>query len=476
MECIPVILSGGAGSRLWPLSRHAHPKQFMRLTPEGPSLLQQTWQRLQGLPQLQPPLVVANETHRFLVAEQFQELGVTPTRILLEPLGRNTAPAIALAALYVTEVLATDAILLVLPADHLIQDVAAFQEGLQRALAPATKDWLVTFGIRPTSAHTGYGYIRQGEALGDPYTYRVAAFVEKPDLATAETYLAEGHYLWNSGMFLFRAQSFLAELAQQQPDILHYCRLALREAREDLDFIRLAEDPFSQCPSLSVDYGVMEKTQKAAVVPLECGWRDVGSWSSLWEVTPKDEFGNSCQGDVLTQDTKNCFVHSQHRLVALLGVENLIVVETADAVLIAHREATQQVKQVVEHLQALNRSEAYHHRVVYRPWGHYDAIDGGHRFQVKRITVKPGASLSLQQHHHRAEHWIVVRGTAEVTCNGKTFLLTENESTYIPVGAVHRLANPGKIPLEMIEVQSGAYLGEDDIVRFEDCYGRKTAQ
>lgn len=476
MNCIPVILSGGVGSRLWPLSRQAHPKQFMRLTSTGESLLQQTWQRLQGLPQLQPPVVVANEAHRFLVAEQFQELGVTPTRILLEPLGRNTAPAITLAALYVTEVLATDAILLVLPADHLIQDVAAFQQGLQRALAPAAKDWLVTFGITPTSPHTGYGYIRRGEALSDAHTYRVAEFVEKPDLATAEAYLADGHYLWNSGMFLFRAQSFLAELAQQQPEILHDCRLALREGREDLDFIRLAKEPLSRCPSLSVDYGVMEKTQKAAVVPLECGWSDVGSWASLWEVTPKDEFGNSCRGDVLTYSTKNCFVHGQHRLVALLGVENLIVVETADAVLIAHQEAAQQVKQVVEQLQAQQRSEAYNHRLVYRPWGRYDSIDTGHRFQVKRITVKPGASLSLQQHHHRAEHWIVVSGTAEVTCNGKTFLLTENESTYIPVGAVHRLANPGKIPLEMIEVQSGAYLGEDDIVRFEDRYGRETAE
>lgn len=476
MDCIPVILSGGAGSRLWPLSRQAYPKQFMRLTAEGQSLLQQTWQRLQGLPQAQPPVVVANEAHRFLVAEQFQELGVTPTRILLEPLGRNTAPAITLAALYVTEVLATDAILLVLPADHLIQDVAAFQQGLQRALAPAAKDWLVTFGITPTSPHTGYGYIRRGEALSDPHIYRVAEFVEKPDLATAEAYLADGHYLWNSGMFLFRAQSFLAELAQQQPEILHDCRLALRESREDLDFIRLAKEPLSRCPSLSVDHGVMEKTQKAAVVPLECGWSDVGSWSSLWEVTPKDELGNSCRGDVLAYSTKNCFVHGQHRLVALLGVENLIVVETADAVLIAHREAAQQVKQVVEQLQAQQRSEAYNHRVVYRPWGHYASIETGYRFQVKRITVKPGASLSLQQHHHRAEHWVVVSGTAEVTCNGKTFLLTENESTYIPVGAVHRLANPGKIPLEIIEVQSGAYLGEDDIVRFEDRYGRETAE
>ncbi|BAY52374.1 phosphomannose isomerase / guanosine 5'-diphospho-D-mannose pyrophosphorylase [Thermostichus vulcanus NIES-2134] len=476
MDCIPVILSGGVGSRLWPLSRQAHPKQFIRLTPEGKSLLQQTWQRVQGLPQLQPPLVVANEAHRFLVAEQFQELGVTPTRILLEPVGRNTAPAITVAALYVTEVLASDALLLVLPADHLIQDVAHFQWGLQRGFSAAAKDWLVTFGIAPTSPHTGYGYIRRGESLSDPDTYRVAEFVEKPDLATAEAYLAAGNYLWNSGMFLFRAQSFLAELAQQQPQILDYCRLALRQGREDLDFIRLGKKAFDQCPNLSVDYGLMEKTQKAAVVPLDCGWSDVGSWSSLWEILPKDEWGNSCRGDVLVYNSKDCFAQSQHRLVALVGVDNLMVVETADAILIAHREAAQQVKQVVEQLQARNRSEAYNHRLVYRPWGYYDAIDAGHRFQVKRITVKPGASLSLQQHHHRAEHWIVVSGTAEVTCNGKTFLLTENESTYIPVGAVHRLANPGKIPLEMIEVQSGSYLGEDDIVRFEDCYGRKTEE
>lgn len=472
MNCIPVILSGGSGSRLWPLSRQTHPKQFITLTGNGTSLLQQTWQRVEGLPMVQPPLVMANEHHRFLVAEQFQQLGVTPTQILLEPVGRNTAPAIATAALYVTDILKTDALLLVLPADHFIQDVAAFQRSLQWAMVPARADWLVTFGITPTCPHTGYGYLCCGEPLPYPHTHRVSTFVEKPDLATAEAYLQAGNYRWNSGIFLFRAQTFLEELGQYQPEIVQQCRLALHQGRQDLDFTRLAQDPFAQCAAISVDYAVMEKTAKAATVPLECGWSDVGSWSSLWEVTPKDELGNSCRGDVLTYNSKDCLVHSQHRLVTLLGVENLIVVETADAVLIAQQEAAQEVKRLVEDLQQRQRPEAQSHRQVYRPWGTYDSIDQGHRFQVKRITVKPGASLSLQQHHHRAEHWIVVSGTAEVTCNGKTFLLTENESTYIPIGAVHRLANPGKIPLEMIEVQSGAYLGEDDIVRFEDQYGR----
>ncbi|MCH9055763.1 mannose-1-phosphate guanylyltransferase/mannose-6-phosphate isomerase [Synechococcus sp. PCC 6716] len=472
MDCIPVILSGGSGSRLWPLSRQTHPKQFITLTSNGSSLLQQTWQRLQGLATVQPPLIIANENHRFLVAEQFQQLGVTPTQIVLEPVGRNTAPAIAIAALYITDILETDALLLVLPADHLVQDVAAFQQSLEWAMAPALADWLVTFGITPTRPHTGYGYICCGEPLPEPHAHRVTKFVEKPDGATAEAYVQAGNYLWNSGIFLFRAQTFLEELGQQQPQILQQCRLALQHGRQDLDFTRLAQEPFSQCPSISVDYAVMERTTKAATVPLECGWSDVGSWSSLWEVTPKDELGNSCRGDVLTYGSKNCFVHSQHRLVTLLGVENLIVVETTDAVLIAQQEASQDVKHLVEELQRLERPEVHSHRLVYRPWGAYDSIDHGHRFQVKRITVKPGASLSLQQHHHRAEHWIVVSGTAEVTCDGKTFLLTENESTYIPIGAIHRLANPGKIPLEMIEVQSGAYLGEDDIVRFEDQYGR----
>ncbi len=472
MDCIPVILSGGSGSRLWPLSRQTHPKQFISLTGDGTSLLQQTWQRLAGLPHVQPPLVMANEHHRFLVAEQFQQLGVTPLQIVLEPVGRNTAPAIAVAALYVSEVLKRDALLLVLPADHYIQDVTAFQQSLQWAMAPATADWLVTFGITPTGPHTGYGYLCWGDPLPYPHTHRVTKFVEKPDVATAESYLEAGNYRWNSGIFLFRAKTFLEELAQYQPEIIQQCRLALTEGRQDLDFSRLAAEPFHRCPSISVDYAVMEHTRKAVTVPLDCGWSDVGSWSSLWEVTPKDESGNSCRGDVLSYNSKNCLVQSQHRLVALLGVENLIVVETADAVLIAQQEAAQEVKRVVEDLQQRQRPEAHSHRQVYRPWGAYDSIDQGHRFQVKRITVKPGASLSLQQHHHRAEHWIVVSGTAEVTCNGKTFLLTENESTYIPIGAVHRLANPGKIPLEMIEVQSGAYLGEDDIVRFQDQYGR----
>lgn len=472
MNILPILLSGGSGSRLWPCSRQGHPKQFMALTDGGYSLLQQTWQRLEGLPQLHRPLVIANEAHRFLVAEQLQEINVTPEAILLEPMGRNTAPAITVAALYLTEILGQDPLLLVLPADHLIQDQLAFQGAIATAVASAEQGWLVTFGIQPTEANTGYGYIAKGEAIEGPGSFRVDKFVEKPDRPTAETYLAAGVYLWNSGMFVFRASTFLAEVRRWQPDILTACEKSLAHAHPDLEFIRLDPTAFAACPADSIDYAVMEYTEKAAVVPVQCGWSDVGAWSTLWQVAEKDEKGNAYRGDVLAVNSQNCFVYASDRLVTLLGVENLIVVETADALLVARQDCAQDVKRLVEELLKQTRREALTHRVIYRPWGKYDSIDVGSRFQVKRITVKPGASLSLQKHHHRAEHWVVVSGTAEVTCNGEKFLLTENESTYIPVGAVHRLANPGKISLEMIEVQSGPYLGEDDIVRLEDHYGR----
>ncbi|MDG2989430.1 mannose-1-phosphate guanylyltransferase/mannose-6-phosphate isomerase [Candidatus Synechococcus calcipolaris G9] len=472
MNILPILLSGGSGSRLWPCSRQGHPKQFMALTDGGHSLLQQTWQRLEGLPQLGDPLVIANEAHRFLVAEQLQEINITPEAILLEPMGRNTAPAITVAALYLTQIVGQDPVLLVLPADHLIQDQRAFQGAIATAVESATQGWLVTFGIQPTEPNTGYGYIAKGAAIDTSGSFRVDKFVEKPDRPTAEAYLTSGSYLWNSGMFVFRASTFLAEVQRWQPAILAACEKSLTQAHHDLEFIRLDATAFATCPADSIDYAVMEHTEKAAVVPVQCGWSDVGAWSSLWQVAEKDDQGNAYRGDVLAVNSKNCFVYASDRLVTLLGVEDLIVVETADALLVARQDCAQDVKRLVEELLKRTRQEALSHRVIYRPWGKYDSIDVGSRFQVKRITVKQGASLSLQKHHHRAEHWVVVSGTAEVTCNGEKFLLTENESTYIPVGAVHRLANPGKIPLEMIEIQSGPYLGEDDIVRFEDHYGR----
>ncbi|WP_107852228.1 mannose-1-phosphate guanylyltransferase/mannose-6-phosphate isomerase [Oceanimonas marisflavi] len=471
----PVIMAGGSGSRLWPLSRQLHPKQFLPLADEQLSMLQATLKRLDGLETAAPSLI-CNEQHRFLAAEQLRQLGVQQANILLEPVGRNTAPAIALAALQACQQ-EEDPVLLVLAADHVIQDVAAFHASIAAALPLAQAGKLVTFGIVPTQPETGYGYIRRGQPLevaGEPQGgYGVAQFVEKPDSATAQQYLASGDYYWNSGMFLFRARRYLEELEAFQPGMLAACRQAMAGAQRDLDFIRVEAAAFAQCPDISVDYAVMEKTSDAAMVPLNAGWNDVGSWSALWEVQSKNDQGNALHGDVLTEFTHNTFVHAESRLVTTVGVDDLVIVETKDAVLVAHKDKVQEVKQIVGQLKDQGRSEHINHREVYRPWGKYDAIENGERYQVKCITVKPGARLSVQMHHHRAEHWIVVSGTARVTIGDSTRLVTENQSVYIPLGEVHALENPGKIPLELIEVQSGAYLGEDDIVRFDDRYGRK---
>ncbi|MAB42591.1 MAG: mannose-1-phosphate guanylyltransferase/mannose-6-phosphate isomerase [Pseudomonadales bacterium] len=465
----PVIMAGGTGSRLWPLSRQLNPKQFLRLADTQLSMLQATIERLDGLDTLTPKLI-CNEQHRFLAAEQLRQSGIMGAHILLEPVGRNTAPAIALAALKAIET-SGDPVLLVLAADHLIKDHQAFQSSVLKALPLAESGKLVTFGIVPTHPETGYGYIEQGQPFED-YGFSVNRFVEKPDLATAKEYFSSGKYFWNSGMFMFRASRYLEELARYQPAILEACRLALANGSADMDFIRVDAEAFSACPDDSIDYAVMEKTSDAAMIPLNAGWSDIGSWSALWEVTEKDQQDNAVKGDVILEATHGCYVHADSRLVATVGVGDLVVVETKDAVLVTRKDCVQDVKKVVERLKNDGRHEHMNHREVYRPWGVYDSIDNGHRYQVKRITVKPGAKLSVQMHHHRAEHWIVVSGTAKVTNGEKTYLVTENQSTYIPIGQVHSLENPGVIDLELIEVQSGSYLGEDDIVRFEDKYGR----
>ncbi|MBM7456841.1 mannose-1-phosphate guanylyltransferase [Oceanisphaera litoralis] len=476
----PVIMAGGHGSRLWPLSRRQHPKQFLPLLDSSLSMLQATLKRLEGL-SAAPPLLICNEEHRFLAAEQVRQMNERQAQILLEPMGRNTAPAIALAALFSAEQLAgghadgeqaDDAMLLALPADHAIQDTAAFHAAVQAALPLARAGKLVTFGIPPSRAETGYGYLRRGAAIEHTGGFEVAQFVEKPDRARAQAYLTAGDYDWNSGIFLFSAKHYLQELARFQPEVLAACRAALAGSERDLDFIRLDAAAFAACPDISVDYGVMEHTRAAAMVPLEAGWSDVGSWSALAEVLGRDERSNTLRGDVLTEQTDHCLIHADSRLVATLGVRDLVIVETKDAVLVAHKDKEQEVKRLVEQLEAQGRREHIIHRECYRPWGKFDAIDSGTRYQVKRITVNPGARLSLQMHHHRAEHWVVVSGTARVSLGEQTRLLTENQSVYIPLGQHHALENPGKIPLELIEVQSGSYLGEDDIVRFEDHYGR----
>ncbi|MGJ0486536.1 MAG: mannose-1-phosphate guanylyltransferase/mannose-6-phosphate isomerase [Methylomicrobium sp.] len=466
---IPVILSGGSGTRLWPLSRTHYPKQFLPLTSEN-TMLQETWLRLEGVPALSSPIAVCNEAHRFMVAEQLREIDVKPGAIILEPFGRNTAPAIALAALSAHP----DEVLLVLPSDHVILQTSVFQEAVKQAERLALQNFLVTFGIVPTHPETGYGYIKRGAvAVMDDSAYPVAAFVEKPDLKTAQGYLESGDYLWNSGMFAFKAGVFLQELEKFNPQILAICRDAFNAAQRDVDFVRIPANIFSPCPSDSVDYAVMEKTDKAMVIPLDAGWNDVGSWSALWEVTAKDDRGNAIRGDVLTVDTHDSFIHSENKLVAAVGIRDMVVVETDDAVMIAPKDRVQDVKLLVEQLKNDKRREADAHRKVYRPWGFYDEIDMGERHKTKRIVVKPGAKLSLQMHHHRAEHWVVVKGTALVTRGEEQVLVSENQSTFIPLGVTHRLENPGVIPLEMIEVQSGSYLGEDDIVRFSDHYGRQ---
>ena len=477
----PVVLSGGSGTRLWPLSREKYPKQLLPLIGED-SLLQATVRRVEGIAGLEvaAPLVVCNEEYRFVIAEQLRVMG-KPGTVVLEPMGRNTAPALTIAAQAAMKS-GADPVLLVMPADHVIVDTAAFQAVVRQGAALAEAGAVVTFGITPDAPETGYGYIQSGEAYGVDGAKRIARFVEKPDLATAQTYLNEGTYSWNSGLFMMRASVWLAVMKTCRPDIAAACEAAWKQGREDGEFVRVGKDAFSQCPSDSIDYAVMERIaadREAAsalpvgvVIPLSAGWSDVGAWEALWNVLPKDSAGNVAQGDVMMQDSHNTLALSEGRLIACVGVDDLIVVETADAILVAHKNKTQDVKKIVDRLKQAGRSEGQTHRKVFRPWGWYDSVDSGERFQVKRIVVKPGAALSLQMHHHRAEHWIVVSGTAKVTVGDKTLLVSENESTYIPLGTTHRLENPGKLALEMIEVQSGSYLGEDDIVRFEDVYGR----
>lgn len=464
---LPVIMAGGTGSRLWPLSRDLMPKQFLKL--DGlQTMLQATVKRLSDIEAL-PPLVICNEEHRFIAAEQLRQISQLDHNIILEPAGRNTAPAIALAALAALKK-GTDPLLLVLAADHVIANTAAFTSAVNLAADFAAQDKLVTFGIVPTAPETGYGYIKRGAAVAS--SFAVASFVEKPSLAVAEQYLASGEYYWNSGMFMFKASVYLNELKQHRPDIYAACEQAMSEVNPDLDFIRVNKEAFMACPDESIDYAVMEKTASAIVVPLDAGWNDVGAWSSLWEISVKDSHGNVHQGDVLSTASNNNYIFAETSLVATVGLENTVVVQTKDAVLVAAKDKVQDVKAIVQQLKAAGRNEHKIHREVYRPWGKYDSIDNGQRYQVKRITVKPGEKLSIQMHHHRAEHWIVVSGTANVTVDGKDTLLSENQSIYIPLGAIHALENPGKIPLELIEVQSGSYLGEDDIVRFSDRYGR----
>ena len=470
MDLQPVLLSGGSGTRLWPLSREAYPKQFLPLAGEE-TMLQETWRRVAPLAS-RPPIVVANEEHRFLAAEQLRLVGVEHAAIVLEPVGRNTAPAIAAAAL---QALADgdDPLLLVLPSDHVVRDAEGFRAAVRAAIPAAEAGALVTFGIVPSAPETGFGYIQTeaGQAAAGDGVRDVLRFVEKPDAATAQSYLDAGGYYWNSGMFAFRASRYLAELERFRPDILAAVRKAFDAAARDGDFIRLDKDAFAASPSDSIDYAVMEKTADAKVLPVDIGWNDVGSWSALWEVSEQDGDGNAHHGDVIAVDSRNSYAYAR-RLVALVGVDDLVVVETDDAVLVARKDKVQQVKDVVARLKSDQRSHAVLHREVHRPWGSYDSIDQDDGFQVKRIKVKPGARLSLQSHAHRAEHWIVVRGTARVTRDNDVFELHANQSTYIPLGAKHRLENPGSEMLELIEVQSGSYLGEDDIVRYEDVYGR----
>lgn len=467
---IPVVLSGGSGSRLWPLSRSTRPKQFLGVT-EQQTLFQLTLERVRQLDGAAAPIIVANHEHRFLAAEQARVKGIKPAAIMLEPVGRNTAPAIAIAAMQARS-WAEDPLILVTPSDHIINNESAFGRAVTLASEAALDGSLVTFGIVPDRAETGYGYVMAGEMLHSSGIHRVARFVEKPDLDTAQAYVASGQYCWNSGMFMFRASVFLEELGIHRPDIREAAERAWRGATKDLEFIRLDNESFAACPADSVDYAVMEKTAKAAMVSLDAGWNDVGAWPAVWDSQDKDEAGNAGRGDVMFESSHRCYVHADHRLVTLLGTEDLFVIETSDAVLVGHKDHAQDVKKIVERLQHSKRKETDIHREVFRPWGSFDSIDHGDKYQVKRITVAPGAKLSLQYHHHRAEHWIVVSGTAKVRIGEHSQLLAENQSVYIPIGETHSLENPGAIPLELIEVQSGSYLGEDDIVRLEDIYGR----
>jgi len=471
MKLVPVILCGGSGTRLWPMSRKLLPKQFLPLITEN-SLLQDTALRLRGLVGAGAPVVMANHEHRFLVAEQMQAIGMPPRALLLEPVGRNTAPAIAAAAALVAQD-DPDAVLLVLPSDHRIGDLPAFQRAVRAARKLAAEGYLVTFGIAPGGPATGYGYIEAGKAIPQRAgAFRIKRFVEKPALRTAKAFIARGGFLWNSGMFAFTAARYLEEIARQRPAIASAAKQALKLATRDLDFLRLDEKAFKACPAESIDYAVMEHTTAGAVVRADMRWSDVGSWSALWDVSARDAAGNAARGDVALHDTRGCYVRADSRHVSVLGAENLVIVETSDAVLVAPRARAEEVKDVVERLQRAKRSEHHAHTRVYRPWGYYESVDAGARFQVKRLVVKPGQSLSLQRHRKRAEHWVVVSGVARVTRGKDLLTLKENQSTFIPLGVKHRLANPGRKPLYLIEVQSGGYLGEDDIERFEDSYGR----
>lgn len=467
---IPVILSGGGGTRLWPMSRTHYPKQFLPLTGER-TMLQETLTRLSGLADLEPAIVIANNNHRFLVAEQLQSIGADNSHILLEPVGRNTAPAVALAA-FCAQAEGSDPLLLVLPADHVISDTAAFHEALCRGQQQAENGQLVTFGVTANAPETGFGYIKRGAAQETEGAFTVAEFVEKPDSVTAQTYLDSGQYYWNSGMFLFKASVYLEELKEFEPAVYEATRAAFAASQRDLDFLRIDTNHFASSPNIAIDYAVMERTQKAIVVALDAGWNDLGSWSSMWEHTEKDEHNNAIRGDVITEQSSDNLIFAEDRLVTTIGVSGLAIIQTTDAILVADIEKVQDVKKIVDALKSQERLETDFHSKVHRPWGNYEGIALGDRYQVKCIEVKQGSTLSLQMHHHRAEHWIVVSGTAEVTKGEETFLLSENQSVFIPLGVKHRLKNTGSIPLRIIEVQSGSYLGEDDIVRFEDVYGR----
>ena len=464
----PVILSGGSGSRLWPSSRSLYPKQFLKLVSDN-TMLQETVLRVQGIKGAKPVIVVANNEHRFLVAEQLTQCGVIPNKIILEPLARDTAPAIALAALALEA--ESDAIMLVLPADHIITDVSAFEEAIEIAKVQAEEGKLVTFGIVPNAPETGFGYVKASEEISAG-VFEMDSFFEKPNATKAQEYVKDGSYSWNSGMFMFKASEYISALTEYEPEIVLSCKKALANAKTDLDFTRINEEAFEACPANSIDYAVMEHTSNAVVVPADIGWSDIGSWSALWQELDKDASGNVTKGDVLVNDVSNSLIISDKKLIACVGLEDIIFVETDDSILLTKKDRVQDVKSVVNQLVQMDRSESKIHRKVFRPWGYYDSIENDQGFQVKKLVVNPGAKLSLQKHHHRAEHWVVVKGTAEVVNGDKTIILRVNESTYIPIGAKHQLSNPGKIQLELIEVQSGDYLGEDDIVRYEDIYGR----
>ena len=468
---LPVIMAGGTGSRLWPMSRELYPKQLLRLYGQR-SMLQETVLRLDDV-DAREPVVICNQEHRFLVAEQLRQINKLSHNIILEPVGRNTAPAIALAALSAIEN-GDDPILLVLAADHIINNKLAFHQAIKSAFKFALQGRLVTFGIVPTGPETGYGYIHRGqeETLDEQIAYQVSRFVEKPNKETAESYIASGEYYWNSGMFMFRAKKYLEELEKFRPDILDACKAAIQGCKESDEFIKVDRDLFIACPDESVDYAVMEKTTDAVVVGFDADWSDVGSWSALWEVSPKDDKGNVLTGDTFLHNANNCYINTDEKLIAAIGVDDLVIINTKDAVLVVNKDQVQDVKKVVEYLKANHRSEYKRHREIYRPWGRCDVVVQTERFNVNRITVKPGAAFSMQMHHHRTEHWVILSGTGEVTIKDQKFLLTENQSTFIPIGAQHRLENPGKIPLELLEIQSGSYLGDDDIIRIKDQYGR----